>query len=152
MKYPASILAALLVSAAPAAQADVFNDDLTRCLVSHTSANDKIDLARWIFAAISVHPKVADISAARDSVREIADLRFARIVERLLTNDCRAETGRAFQVHGENALNDSFEMLGKIAMQELTQDQRVNDALSSYVKYLDQKALASLINAGSQSK
>ena len=125
------------VLVAPSAEADVFTDDLSRCLISSTDDADKIAVMRWMFGAMSVHPELADLSSTTLSQRTAGDISMARLFKRLMMKDCRAEADRLMTVGGDSGFEAAFEVLGQSAMITLMSNDRVNEAILNYVQYLD---------------
>jgi hypothetical protein len=123
--------------ASPKAEADVFTDDLSRCLISSTDDADKIAVMRWMFGAMSVHPELADLSSTTLSQRTASDISMARLFKRLMMKDCRTEADQLMTVSGESGFEAAFEVLGQSAMITLMNNDRVNEAILNYVQYLD---------------
>ncbi len=88
--------------------AGVYSDGLARCLVSHTSPQDKTQLVRWIFAIMALHPAVSDTSTVGDSERDKLNRGAGMLFERLLTSDCRNETKEALMYEGPIAIADEL--------------------------------------------
>ncbi len=64
---------------------------------------------------------------------------------RLLVEDCEQEFIVA-QKRDPLAVEAAFEMVGKVAMQELMNSEDVTQSITNYVKYTDQKAISKLFN------
>lgn len=126
---------------APPAQASVFTDDLSRCLVTKTSEADKLALVRWIFTAIAAADGVKDLTKVNDEQRESLARETAAIFTRLVTKDCRTEAAAAIKNDGPSAMQASFGVLGQIAMQGLMGDESVVKSMDRVDKYFDEKAL-----------
>jgi hypothetical protein len=137
----AAVCVAGLGIAAPPAQASVFTDDLSRCLVIKTSESDKLTLVRWIFSAIAGADGVKDLTKVNEQQRETLARESAEIFTRLITKDCRTETGAAIKNDGAKAVETSFGVLGEIAMQGLMGDESVVKNMGRVDKYFDKKAL-----------
>ncbi|NUS38910.1 MAG: hypothetical protein HOQ02_07795, partial [Lysobacter sp.] len=108
-----------------AAKAGVYSDDLSRCLVSHTREADQIVMAQWIFGIMSVHPDVSSIAKVDDAARTTNSKKMALIFQTLLTESCKDETAKEVKYEGTEALKNSFEVVGKIAMQTLLGNPKV---------------------------
>jgi hypothetical protein len=119
------------------AEADVFSDDLSRCLISSTDDADKIAVMRWMFGAMSVHPELADLSSTTTPQRTASDIAMARLFKRLMMRDCRVEADQLMTVSGDSGFEAAFEVLGQSAMITLMSNDRVNEAILNYVQYLD---------------
>lgn len=124
--------------------AGLYTDDLSRCLVESTTPNDRVDLARWIFSVMLLHPGVSDMAATTTPQRDEINRRTARHFERLLVDDCRTQAKNAMQYEGGNAMQNSFEVLGKVAMQELMNQPEVMEGIRAFAKFLDMEKFKSL--------
>ena len=82
-----------------------------------------------------------DVSNVTPQAREAASKGMAALVSRLLTEQCTAQARALFgQGNGTTAaLTSSFGALGRVAMQELMTDPRVNAATEEFTKYLDRQ-------------
>lgn len=138
------ILTAALALGCATAQAGVYSDDLSKCLVKSTSLDDKTNLVRWVFSNAALHPKVSDITAVSGDAREAMNRTAARLFERLLTESCRNQTQEAMRYEGAIALQQSFQLLGQVAMQELMSDQSVSQGFEGFTKYLDRSKFEAL--------
>lgn len=141
MKRPLSALFIVfsLTAAAPA-PAGLYSDDLARCLVSATSAEDKLGLIRWVVVQITRHPNVSDLTRLTPEKEKQANLELARMFERLITDSCRAQSQAAFRYEGQDAFKASFEVLGTVAMQELVSHKDVDAGFSAFTQYLNEDA------------
>jgi hypothetical protein len=135
------LLGALLLALAPVAQAGPFNDTLSVCLVKKTSEADKQLLVRWIFAALSNHPAVKDLSKVSKEEADRLNREVATLYQALLLDRCGAETRDALKYEGKSAIESSFETLGKVAAQGLMSHADVAAFMGGMEKYLDLMAL-----------
>lgn len=115
-------------------------DDLSQCYLNATSGRDRVDFARWIFGVMSAHPQVTKLSNVSAQQRIELNQRAGQIVTRLLTVDCKAEA-IAVTKADPNALGQSFESLGRVAMQELMGNPSVAAAINEYTQYIDSAAI-----------
>ena len=140
------LLAALLAGAgllAPwAAVAGPYSDDLSKCLVRSTGEDEKRTLVKWIFAAVALHPEVAEISSVTPAQRAEMTRNTAKIFEKLLADSCRAEVQQAVQYEGPQTIGTSFQVLGQVAARELFANPNVSASMADLGKYIDQKRLA----------
>ncbi len=120
-----------------AATAGVFSDDLSKCLVQHTSDEDKIALTQWIFVVIAAHPNNASIATVDESTRAQVSRKTAELFQRLVTVSCRQQTADAMKYEGSAALTDGFKTLGGVAMSTVLTNAEVAKAASSYVNFMD---------------
>ena len=134
---------AVFACAGPAA-AGVYADTLGKCLVSSSSDDDKIALARWIFSAMSANPKLSDMVSISASQRDALDHQFAQISQRLLLKDCRKETVDALKFEGDSIFEKSFAVLGEAATQEVMNNPDTQAAVAKFANYFDKQALLDL--------
>jgi len=130
-----------LLALTSSANAGVYTDDLTRCLIESTSPSDKISLVRWFFSIAALHPSVKSLTSVtetqlNDSNKEISDM-----FDRLITKSCKDQATKAVKYEGAAALNDSFGVLGKVAGTELYQHPDVRAGAAGLTKYSDLKKI-----------
>jgi hypothetical protein len=140
----AAAVAALCLGAAGAAQASPATDDFGRCLVTATSPSDKTDLMVWVFTALAAHPAVKPYASVTDAQRAEVSAVTARLLERLVTVDCRKETVAAIKADGPNAIQQAFTVLGQVAVAGLAQDPAVTKAMAVVTGQLDMAKFQSL--------
>jgi hypothetical protein len=124
------LIASLLLAGAEPAQTSVYTGDLAKCLVAKTSDNDRLTLVKWIFAAISASPKVADMTHVDDAGRETHNRQVAALFNRLIAVDCRAEAVAGIRYEGQPALEGAFGTLGQVAMRDLMNEDRVSASVA----------------------
>jgi len=137
----ALILAAALAGLSGKAVAGPYSDDLAKCLVSSTSADDKSTLVKWVFSIASLHPALGSVSAVTASQRTQTDKDVAALFEALLTQRCKKQTQEAVRYEGETTIGTAFEVLGQAAMMELFADPAVAKGLGSFTEHMDPKKL-----------
>lgn len=111
--------------ATPRAWAGLYTDALTKCLVQSSDSNDHGMLVQWMFAALSLHPMVAPMSAVTPQQREDANKKVEALFSRLLTYDCRAQALDALKYEGTSAVGASFRVLGQVAARDLMSNSHV---------------------------
>lgn len=151
MKTCAPLLAgALLLTFAPtSARADT-TADLAACVTRSVTPDDNIALTQWVFSTMSRHPALASMASVSDPQRVEANRKMGALVNRLLLTDCVAETRRASQEHGEEALRTAFTELGQKAMEQLMGQQDVSAGSMEFVGYLDQTRLREVFGPASK--
>lgn len=134
--FPAIAAVLVAVQSSPGL-ASVYADDLSKCMVTKTSEDDKFTLMRWMVGMISVSPAVKEIInvTAQDQTR--FDVAMGKLVERLLASDCRSELTNALRYEGGSSLEASFGVLGQVAMRGLMNDPAVSAAAEAFVKHID---------------
>ena len=140
-----AILAFGAIGAASPASTNVYTDDLSRCLVEKTSKADQTFLIQWVFAAISAGPDVKTLSTVTPAQRTNYSLGVGKLMTRLLTVDCRAETVKAVKYDGPNSIQVAFELLGRVAMQGMMADPAVTAELAKLEKGADMNALGAVM-------
>jgi hypothetical protein len=123
------------------------SETLGTCLVDNTTGKDRKELARWIFVAMTAHPDIRELSAARDEQTIQANKSMASLVTRLLTQNCTTEVRAAMASEGGNTnMFNAFKALGEVAMRELMGNPNVAKSVGDYVQYLDKKKIESVLS------
>lgn len=144
VRIAAAATALALLAQASAAQAGVYTDDLSKCLVKASSAEDRSDMVLWIYAATSLHPNVKPYSKVTEAQHEAVTKKAAALTQRLLTVDCRKETVEAIRYEGASTMEAAFGVLGQVAMADLMTDQQVAQGMAKMGTYLDNEKLEAL--------
>ena len=121
--------------------AGIYTDDLSTCLVEKSTAEDKLDLVKWMFTAMSLHPAVQSIASVNSKQRDTADKAMADLMVHLLSVACLNQSKKAIKYEGEIAIQYSFKILGEIAVKQLFANPEVAKGLFSLDKYIDSKTL-----------
>lgn len=132
------------LAAAPAAQAGVYTDDLSKCLVKSANPDDQKDLILWIFAAMSAHPAVKPYSNMAEPQREVFNKQAGALMQRLLTVDCRTEAVASLKYEGAQALPAAFSVLGQVAMRGLMSDPSVTKGIAGLSAGIDNAKIEAL--------
>jgi hypothetical protein len=136
------IIAALVLAAlATPAAAGPYTDALGACLADNTTGRDRKELARWIFAAMSSHPEMRDLSSVTAEGKEQVFRSAGNLVTRLLTENCRDPARAAMKAEGPSSFEAAFGTLGRLAMQELMSNGEVRTAVGSFERYVDRKKI-----------
>jgi hypothetical protein len=126
------------------AMAGVFADDLGRCLVNSTTKENRADLIRWLFVAAAHHPAVKPIAAVSPAQQDESDKQMGTLFMKLLTESCKTETQKALQAEGAVTIQTAFEVLGRVAGQELFSSPEVAGNLKGLAKYIDGEKIKAL--------
>ncbi len=146
--------AALMISLPAGAQTSVPDSkpeanplpQFSNCMVDHTSGRERKDLAQWIFLAMAQHPEIKQFAApdvAEAAV--VSDKKFAKLVTRLITDECANEAKAAYAHSGTMGIEAGFQSLGAGAMRELMNDPAVKAGVTNYARYLDSEAIGRLL-------
>lgn len=141
-------MAAGLLAPVSVAHADVFVDDLTRCLVKSTSSKDQTLFMVWLFGAMSVHPAVKGYSSMTAAQRDAGAKAAGVVMVRLITADCRKESVDAIRAGGAASLSASFRVVGETAMRGFSADPQVAAGMASLAQDLAPSLVGVLKDAG----
>jgi len=117
---------------------------LANCLIDSLNGKERKQLAKWVFLAIAAHPEIETLSNASSKDRQQSDQTVGQLITRLLTENCPTELVKANNAD-PMAINHAFELVGKVAMQELMNHQATMEALTNYVNYTDQAKINTLL-------
>ncbi|HEX7055547.1 MAG TPA: hypothetical protein VF211_16605 [Burkholderiales bacterium] len=143
-RIAAFIFAAVL--AAPA-YAGPYGQALGACLADNTSGKDRKELARWIFAAMSAHPEMKELSSVTPETKEQVFRATGALVTRLLSESCADQAKAAIRAEGARSFEQAFGMLGRLAMQELMTNPEVRVAFSGFDRYIDKSKIDAALKA-----
>lgn len=138
---PMCLLPLLVTSSA---WAGVYTDDLSKCLVENTSADDRTALVKWIFTAASSHPAIRSLSTATAADLDTANAATGALFTRLLTESCKPQAQKALRFEGPATIQLSFTVLGQVAGAELFSNPAVTQNMTGLEKYVDSKKLEAL--------
>lgn len=142
---PAALLCGLLLSAASTASAGPYGDALGRCMVKSITAEEKTTLLRWTFFMLAAHPALRDASAITPEQRSAISKKTAKILERLLTQSCAAETLQATRHEGAVGVQTSVAVLNQLALTNLLVTKEVTDALTECIYFMDREKLKTVM-------
>ncbi len=137
-------LMATLACAPKLAAAGPFADDMAKCLVNSTSAEDRTVLVQWIFGVITLHPDLKAMSSVSAAQRDEMSKKAAALLQRLLLESCRSQTRQALQNEGPQTTQYAFQVLGQAATRGLFTDPHVVDGTKGIAKYIDEDKLKAL--------
>jgi len=120
------------------AQAGIYTDDLSRCIVKSSSPKDRQDFVVFIYAAMSAHPDVRQYSRISEADRSGFAKRAAQLMERLLLVDCRKEAVAALKYEREQSVSAAFGTLGETAMVDLMGNPDVDKYMNLLAEGLDE--------------
>jgi len=128
----------LSLMASTSAQAGPYADSLTRCMVDNTSRTEKMLFVKWMYTGISKHPEVASMSTITHGQAIRISQMTADMITDLMVRRCPNQTRQAFRYEGDQSFIAAFEMLGKVAMNELITNPSVNHYTGSLSQYIDE--------------
>ena len=130
-------LGATLLGAAQVSMASPAVDQLSDCLVKSTTATDKTTVLQSTFVALSAHPDLKAYSNVTAQQKENLDRNLAAVLQRILVEQCAAQTKAVIQSEGLEAVGDSFQALGRTTGEEILNNPEVNHQLKGVLRYVD---------------
>lgn len=137
---------ALGVMLSVSATAGDYTKALSSCLADSTTGKDRRDLARWIYVAMSQHPEMGRLSTISAEAREDAFKTTGSLVTRLLSENCAPQAKEAIKHEGPASFQNAFEVLGRLAMQELMTNGDVNAAIMNIGRYADRRKVEAALS------
>ncbi|GAB5499464.1 MAG: hypothetical protein PsegKO_17750 [Pseudohongiellaceae bacterium] len=123
-------------------------DALGRCLVVESTSEDKLDLVKWMFTAMSQHPAVSELAQVSEQDRAVSLEGMANLMTVLLTDRCAELAKTAIRNEGPIAMQTSFATLGQVAAAELFANPQVSGGLAELDTYLDHNAINEALELG----
>ncbi|MCW9024947.1 MAG: hypothetical protein OQK73_09730 [Gammaproteobacteria bacterium] len=120
-------------------------DVFANCLIDTLNGKERKNLAKWIFFAIAAHPEISSYSSAKPKDVKDSDKYVGGLITRLLTVDCPNELKTAYKANPQ-AVEQGFQLVGKVAMQELMTNQNVMKAITNYGMYADQDKIGKILS------
>jgi hypothetical protein len=140
-------LSAQTAWAAPAPQATAAQPSLAQCIALRTTGADRILTARWLFAVMAKSPLIADLAAVTTERTIELDKAFAKLVVRLVNQDCIEQVRPLTAGNMQNAFEQVGRALGETAMDELLGTKEVDKGVSAYAGYLKEDDFKPLIDS-----
>ena len=133
----AVFLATTLLGATQVAIAGPTVDQLSDCLMKSTTATDKTTVLQWTFVALGNHPDLKAFSNVTATQKEALDKNLATVLQRILVEQCSAQTKAVIQADGIQAVGESFQQLGQITGEEIVKNTEVKQQLNGLLRYVD---------------
>lgn len=130
-------ITATLVGAAQVSIAGPTVDQLSDCLMKSTTATDKTTVLQWTFVALGSHPDLKAFNNVTATQRETLDKNLATVLQRILVEQCSAQTKAVIQAEGLQAVGDSFQALGKTTGEEILKNPDINNQMKGVLRYID---------------
>lgn len=93
------------------------------------------------------HPSVVQLANIPDAERVATNRNVGQLFNRLMLQDCRAETRAAWLVDGQGAIDAAFGNFGERAMVDIMGQPDVNAAVAEMASYVDSEGFAALTAA-----
>lgn len=144
-KLTALTLLATSIGFTTAAIAGPASDSLGTCMIESLGSKDKKQLGQWIFFATAAHPDVKEYAKVPAETQKNANEYVGKLVTRLLTESCAEQVKVAAKEEGPESIKTAFELVGKIAIQELMTNKEVSASISDYAKFVDNEKITAVI-------
>ena len=131
------LMAMALMATTQMAIAGPIVEQLSNCLVKSTTAADKTTVLQWTFVALSAHPELKKFSNVNEAQRTQLDKNLAQVLQRILVEQCSAQTKAVIAAEGVQAVGDSFQELGQITGEEILENPEVKSQLKGVLRYVD---------------
>jgi len=135
------LISATLLGTTQIAIAGPTVDQLSDCLMKSTTVTDKTTVLQWTFVALGNHPDLKTFSNVTASQKEAVDRNLATVLQRILVEQCSAQTKAVIQDEGLQAVGDSFQALGKTTGEEILKNPEINSQLKGVLRYIDLNGL-----------
>lgn len=132
-----ALMATALLGAVQIANAGPTVDQLSNCLERSTTTADKTTVMQWTFVALSAHPDLKAYSNVSAQQKESLDKNLASVLQRILVEQCSAQTKAVIQADGIQAVGESFQQLGQITGEEIVKNTEVKQQLNGLLRYVD---------------
>ena len=121
-------------------------EDFSVCVVDALNGKERKEFARLVFFAMAAHPEIQSFSKVTESDLDGTQKSIGEVFTRLLTVECAKEL-KAANDSDPLALQKAFELVGRVAMQELMNNAAVVEAMSGFAKHADMEAIQKAISA-----
>jgi hypothetical protein len=146
MRRTAAVFAfAAALGSAAAAHAGPYLDDFSKCLAAKMSDADHTTAAVWLFEEMSANPTLKPMTNVTEAQRADARKAAAAMVQRLVTEDCRAQAAAALRNEGGGVLMRPFWEQGQASIGLLVRDPAVTAGMQQIAQYLDVAKLAAIM-------
>lgn len=123
-----------------------YANDLGTCMIDSLNGKERKDLGKWMFFAMAAHPSIHAYSNITETDIENSDKYIGGLITRLLAEDCKGELTSILK-SDPLAIQKAFEVVGRVAMQELMANEVVVRAITNYSKYADLQKIRDISNS-----
>lgn len=131
------LISATLLSVTQVTLAGPTVNQLSDCLMKSTTVTDKTTVLQWTFVALGNHPDLKAFSNVTATQKEALDKNLATVLQRILVEQCSAQTKAVIAAEGVQAVGDSFQELGRITGEEILENPEVKSQLKGVLRYVD---------------
>ncbi|RNF82580.1 hypothetical protein [Montanilutibacter psychrotolerans] len=147
MTGAAWLLAGLAIAPLQAVNAGTAGEGLSQCLAASASPDDKEQLVKWMFTAVTRHPALEQLPELPAGQVDALDRRVAATFTRLLTEDCLGQTRASLAQEGGDAIGTAFEALGQLAGQQVFGHPDVTAAIQNMSQHVDKEKFKQLVES-----
>ncbi len=126
------------------ASAGIYSDEMAKCLVKSSTADDQTLLVQWIFSAMAAHPAVKPMTNVTAEQQTDFNRKVADLAQRLTIVDCHKETVDALKYEGPASFEQSFSILGQVAMRGMMSNPLVATDLGALSGFMDRTKIEAL--------
>ncbi len=116
--------------------AGVYTQNLSKCFIDSTTKQERILLAKWMFVIFSQYPGLKNLSKTTPQTVESYNKKVADLITNLITQKCKKEA-KLVLMHEPQNISQSFEVLGRISVNEIINNPNVKKALFGYLPYMN---------------
>ncbi|MEO8278681.1 MAG: hypothetical protein ABI564_03245 [Ideonella sp.] len=114
---------------------------LGKCIVANVTANDRHDLARWVFLSMAAHPEVKQFSIASHEAAEAAARKVGALFTRTMRDECANEVQEAARAGGPPVVPAAINFFTQLGVQDLMTNRDVLATLSSFSQFADKEGI-----------
>jgi len=114
--------------------------DTLPCFASPATAtitSDKTTVLQWTFTALAAHPDLKAFSNVTPEQKDQLDQKLAQVLQRVIVEQCSAQTKAVIQAEGVKAVGEAFQQLGQNAGEDIVKDPAVKQQLQGTLRYID---------------
>ncbi|WPO68026.1 hypothetical protein SDC64_03590 [Acinetobacter haemolyticus] len=131
------LMAVAVLGTTQVAMAGPIVDQLSDCLVKATTAADKTTVLQWTYSALAAHPDLKTFSNVTPEQKNQLDQKLAQVLQRVIVEQCSAQTKAVIQAEGIQAVGEAFQQLGQRAGEDIVKDPAVRQQLQGTLRYID---------------
>ena len=111
-------------------------DALSACFADNLNGKERKSLAKWMFFSMGAHPEIKSYLNVNSRDVRVSDEYVGALLTRLLTVDCSTRLKDAYS-SDPTSLQKAFEVVGKVAVQEIMTSDEVRKAINNYTQFAD---------------
>lgn len=144
MKKPVfTALCSLTIAAMVSLPLKASAQELGTCFIDSLTGKERKELVKWMYFSMSAHPELKPHTNISLEDRQDSHQTIAKLITRLFVEDCPNEA-RAARKTDPQALKKAFELVGKVAIQDMLTDKAVRAAVNDYTRFLDREKIKSV--------